>query len=111
MSFAAYRWEGFYSAEQGKRGSNAAPFSCTPSPALPGRETAYSRKNIVFPSPNFRLVLHWNQKSFSGSSRVGMKSRFQAHFWIGICWVTGKSRVDIPTSTAFTYGANASIEI
>jgi hypothetical protein len=28
---------------------------------------------------------HWNGMSVSGSSRVGIKTRFQAHFWIGKC--------------------------
>src|SRR5712692_8065794 len=31
------------------------------------------------------LAGHWNQMSVSGSSRTGIKLRFQAHFWIGKC--------------------------
>jgi len=34
---------------------------------------------------DFRLTPHWNQMSVSGSSRTGIKLRFQAHFWIGKC--------------------------
>src|SRR5579872_926316 len=34
---------------------------------------------------SFRLVPHWNGPVVSGSSRVGISFRFQAHFWIGKC--------------------------
>jgi hypothetical protein len=34
----------------------------------------------------FRLIPHWNPRRVSGSSRVGIKSRVQAHFWIGKCF-------------------------
>src|ERR1700682_2095509 len=36
-------------------------------------------------TPIFRLTPHWNQDSFSGSFRIGIKHRFQAHFRIGKC--------------------------
>lgn len=43
---------------------------------------------------DFRLISHWNRRSVSGSLRVGIKSRFQAHFWIGKCWGGVVSRDD-----------------
>src|SRR5882757_9725819 len=33
-----------------------------------------------------RLILCWNQVAFSGSSCIGIKLRFQAHFRIGKCY-------------------------
>ena len=37
---------------------------------------------------SFGLIPHWNQTFDSGSSRAGINSRFQAHFWIGKCCVS-----------------------
>jgi len=33
----------------------------------------------------FRLIPHWDESLISGSLRIGIISRFQAHFWIGKC--------------------------
>ena len=33
----------------------------------------------------FRLTPHWNRTAVSGSRRIGINSRFQAHLWIGKC--------------------------
>ena len=56
----------------GKGGSNAAPFPLDPSPAQ--SPTSNSRRNSQA------------SKQFpSGSSRIGIKLYFQAHFWIGKC--------------------------
>ena len=73
-------WEG---------GSIAAPFPWTPSLAhRPG--TNLSRKeNLTQNKPlPLRLILCWNQIAFSGSSCIGIKLRFQAHFRIGKCSIT-----------------------
>ena len=34
---------------------------------------------------SLRLISHWNETRISGSLRIGIKIRFQAHFWIGKC--------------------------
>jgi hypothetical protein len=36
----------------------------------------------------FRLTPHWNRTAVSGSWRIGINSRFQAHLWIGKCSAT-----------------------
>jgi len=44
-----------------------------------------TKKGVTSQQSSFRLIAHWNQSAISGSSRIGMNSRFQAHFWIGKC--------------------------
>jgi hypothetical protein len=42
-------------------------------------------ENSIVSQPDLRLISHWNQTLASGSFRVGITSRFQAHFRIGKC--------------------------
>jgi hypothetical protein len=49
------------------------------------RRTPADRARHWLDNRDFRLTPHWNQISVSGSSRTGIKLRFQAHFWIGKC--------------------------
>src|ERR1019366_7105815 len=73
-------------AGQGKRGSSAAPFPCTLSPAhwrLPKGES--TRQNATPKPPLSRLISHWKQTPASGSARIGIKVQFQAHLRIGKC--------------------------
>ena len=55
-----------------------------------GKRTTQKRRSIPQQSTEFvlrifRLNPHWNQDSFLGSFRAGIKHRFQAHFRIGKC--------------------------
>jgi hypothetical protein len=45
-----------------------------------------SMKGDVAQQHHFRLTPHWNRRAVSGSSRIGINFRFQAHLWIGKCW-------------------------
>src|SRR5580693_1288778 len=74
-----------------ERGLKLRPLSLHPIPGFSKKGEPHQQKTIVFASPNFRLISHWNQTLISGSFRVGIKSRFQAHFWIGKCW--GRSAI------------------
>ena len=47
------------------------------------RKEPYSQHSSRLPL--FRLISRWNQNPISGSPRIGIKFRFQAHFWIGKC--------------------------
>jgi hypothetical protein len=59
---------------QGKRAQIAAPFPCTPSLA-----------HLLLHKENQPQAVAFTA-SISGSLRIGMKLRFQAHLWIGKCY-------------------------
>src|SRR5713226_8603257 len=92
-----WKWRGC-----GKRGKPKAGFplfhapvrdddSCLFLSKLPGtyhnhrKENTRRARKALAGHRDFRLTPHWNQMSVSGSSRTGIKLRFQAHFWIGKC--------------------------
>jgi hypothetical protein len=55
---------------------------------LPAKAYQTSRKETSpsnLDDPIFRLMPHWNRRVLSGSSPIGINSRFQAHLWIGKC--------------------------
>jgi hypothetical protein len=51
------------------------------------RKAGAGRKRVEKKARNNRRHrnAYWNESLISGSSRVGIKLRFQAHFWIGKC--------------------------
>jgi len=54
----------------------------------PSKTTEHQRKETCPGNLDvaiFRLTPHWNRTAVSGSWRIGINSRFQAHLWIGIC--------------------------
>jgi hypothetical protein len=72
-------------AEAGEGGSNRRPLPLHPIPgsltSIQGESTASCRLYSL----DLRLTPYWNETALSGSSRIGIKSRFQAHLWIGKC--------------------------
>jgi hypothetical protein len=60
----------------------------------PSKTTEHQRKETCPGNLDlaiFRLTPHWNRTAVSGSWRIGINSRFQAHLWIGICWLAGNA--------------------
>ena len=84
MRFTAYRWM-ISTVLSKESGLKRRPLSLHPIPGFSKKGEPHQQKTIVFASPNFRLIPHWNRTLISGSFRIGIKSRFQAHFWIGKC--------------------------
>jgi len=84
MSFTAYR-RMISPVLSRARELKRRPLALHPIPGSSKKVDCTQQKNHRLSAPEFQAHPHWNHKSFSGSSRVGMKSRFQAHFWIGIC--------------------------
>ena len=62
-----------------------APFGRLRSPNNSRKDPSRSHPQGPSNPSKFRLIPHWNRPPLSGSSRVGIKSRFQAHLWIRKC--------------------------
>ena len=79
MRSTAYLWM-ISTVLSKERGLKRRPLSLHPIPAFQRKENHLRQKTIVCAALNFRLISHWNQTLISGSFRMGIKSRFQAHF-------------------------------
>jgi len=63
----------------------------THAPGEPGFPAPLSRINSTSKKGALRTAT--SSQSSSGSSCIGIKLRFQAHFWIGKCWPRGEPGV------------------
>ena len=72
--------------KKSKSKSRAKPnFAASGGPKNNPKKESITQQSADFVLPMFRLTSHWKRHLLSGSFRVGIKHRFQAHFRIGKC--------------------------
>ena len=103
---------GFARADEGAWRSDTSVKSREPAPECSrpaGADVPRTRstKGDVAQQHHFRLTPHWNRRAVSGSSRIGINFRFQAHLWIGKCYSAAARRARCYLLPALSNSARA----